>query len=158
VDLILIETMNKIDEARAALCAARETKLPVWCSFVCDEDGNLLSGETFPEAVRAIQPLEPDAILVNCTSLAGMKKVMNFFIQDSSIKYYGAYANICRINVDGGVILSDDVSPTDYLNQVQEWVSLGAKIVGGCCGTMPEHIGALRKLKEEKFEYRKPKS
>src|SRR6185312_8511674 len=59
VDFLLLESMNTVDEARAAAQAARSTGLPVWISFAVDSAGNLLSGEALPE-------IEADALLVNC--------------------------------------------------------------------------------------------
>ncbi|MFY9552169.1 MAG: homocysteine S-methyltransferase family protein, partial [Thermoanaerobaculia bacterium] len=66
VDLILAETHNTIREAVAALRAAKETGVPVVVSLVCDGEGRLLSGEPVAEAARALLPLEPDALGVNC--------------------------------------------------------------------------------------------
>ncbi len=66
VDLILVETMNAIDEANAAARAAASTGLPFCVSFVCGEDARLLSGEPLSRAVDVVANHAPTALLVNC--------------------------------------------------------------------------------------------
>ena len=68
VDLILIETMNTIAEARAALRGAKAAGVPVLVSFICKSGREIWSGESLADAVRAVEPFKPDAILVNCVS------------------------------------------------------------------------------------------
>ena len=66
VDLILIETMNSSAEAKAALRGAKPAGIPVLVSFLCRNGREVWNGEALADAVRAIEALKPDAILVNC--------------------------------------------------------------------------------------------
>jgi len=79
-DLVLLETLNSISEARAALEIAKSLGLPCWTSFVCDERGRLFTGETMAEMVAALEPLGVDAILLNCAPPgdinAGLKELL----------------------------------------------------------------------------------
>src|SRR5205085_7697643 len=65
-DLVLIETVNSVSEARAAVEAANEVGLPCWVAFAPTEDGHLFTGETLAQAETALGPLGVDAVLVNC--------------------------------------------------------------------------------------------
>jgi S-methylmethionine-dependent homocysteine/selenocysteine methylase len=150
VDLILLETMNTIREARLSLEVARAAGLPVWVSFVIDAKGRLLSGESLAEAVRAVEPLAPDVVLVNCAPPEDITSALAELRRHSKGPV-GAYAHIGRYNPPSwkagfypGFSDTESWPPERYCAQVQKWLSLGAQVVGGCCGTTPEHIRALK--------------
>src|SRR5262245_46754663 len=144
VDLLLIETMNSIGEARAAVRAAKATGLAVLVSFICSSARELLSGEPFEEAVRAVEPFKPDAILVNCVP-PGLANACLEEIARLTRLPSGCYANAGSPNLTRGVWSFDDAwTPERFAASATTWVARGAQIVGGCCGTGPEHIRALR--------------
>jgi len=146
VDLILVETMNTISEARAALQAVRNTStLEVWVSFVCAADGNLLSGESMANAVEALSPLGPSAILINCTDVTSTTLALEKLIQSSTVTV-GAYANMGHAESTLGWEFADELTADRYANCAEEWVRMGARMIGGCCGTTPAHTEALRNL------------
>ncbi len=150
VDLLLIETQNTIREAVAALRAAHATGKPVWVSFTLNAENHLLSGEPLSEAVRAVLPWQPQAVLVNCIPVAQVAPVVKQLraLVPAHIAI-GAYANAGRTDETGQWTMAGGVSPDDYAEAAREWRALGATIIGGCCGTTPEHIAALaRQLSE----------
>jgi homocysteine S-methyltransferase len=144
VDLILVETQNTTREAVAAARAARATGKPLWVSFTLDDENRLLSGESLPDAVRAVLPFEPQAILVNCipvkqvaSALKGLRSATPPHVA------MGAYGNVGHVDETVGWTLTNAVSPEAYAEAAREWRDLGATIIGGCCGTTPEHIRAV---------------
>ena len=144
-DLILVETMNTVREAAIAAAAAARTGLPLWVSFTLGGDDRLLSGETLAEAVRAIRPLGPEALLVNCIPVAQVSSALRALraaVGDDVIRI-GAYANVGHVDNEVGWTLTDAVSPAAYAAAAREWLALGATLIGGCCGTTPAHIEAL---------------
>ncbi len=153
VDLILVETMNTIREARAATRAARATGLPVLTSFVCRSDGCLFSGESLTEAVAAIAPLGVAGLLVNCTPSTTIHEPFGelrraVLAQPARVPVTGLYANIGRTNNISGWTNTADVSPLEYAQLASGWLTQGANLIGGCCGTTPAHIAALRVIIE----------
>jgi len=144
VDLILIETMNSLTEAKAALRGAKPTGLPVLVSFLCRNARELWNGEGLADAVQAVEPLNPDAILVNCVSpnvvgdcVAEMARVTRIPL--------GCYPNAGEPDMKAGTWRFDPAwTPERFAEAAGGWVVRGAQIVGGCCGTGPEHIRALR--------------
>lgn len=149
VDLILIETMNTIREARAATRAARATGLPVFTSFVCRTDGRLLSGESITEAVQAIAPLGVAGLLINCTPATTIHNPFNELraaLQQLAVRIHviGLYANVGHTEMLGGWTNTADVPPLEYAKLASSWLEKGANLIGGCCGTTPAHIAALR--------------
>ena len=132
VDFVLVETMNTIREAQAAAGAVRGGA-PVIVSFVTDGRGSLLSGEPLEDAVRAILPLRPFAVGVNCVPASRVRGEVERIQASESETAVAAYANV----------LSDPAPPEEYAALAAEWLRGGARVVGGCCGTTPAHVAAL---------------
>ncbi|MFQ5817434.1 MAG: homocysteine S-methyltransferase family protein [Terriglobia bacterium] len=144
-DLVLLETVNSITEARVALEAAKGLGLPCWVGFVCDEQGRLFTGETFAQATAALQPLGVDAILLNCAPPNDITVGMKALAPTTRVPF-GAYAHIGRFDPPEWMF-TDEYPPARYRDVAAQWKKLGACILGGCCGTTPEHIAALATLR-----------
>jgi homocysteine S-methyltransferase len=145
VDFILIETMNTIQEAITATRAAKNSKVPIFVSWTCSSDGRILNGEKIQDAIRSLEPYNPAAFLVNCTPSQYVGSALRNMREISKVPI-GAYANIGKAEPISGWEFTHELGPDAYSKQVKTWVDLGAKIVGGCCGTTPEHIAALKNL------------
>lgn len=150
VDLFLIETMSNIEEARAALDAAKETILPVYVALSLSDDlsDTLRSGEPLEDALAALLPKEPDGILLNCCSPEAITKAMPI-LAHTGIRF-GGYANgftsVEGLQPGGTVdtlTARRDLSPEAYADFVEQWIEVGATIVGGCCEIGPAHIRHL---------------
>lgn len=145
VDFILLETMGTIREATIALALARETGNEVVVSFLCKEDGRLVSGETLEDAVRTVAPLKPAMVSLNCVPANHADAAIDS-LRASWSGPWAVYANAGRPeDLDSGVIATA-VSPAEYAAHAQRWLQAGARVIGGCCGTTPGHIGAIRPL------------
>ncbi len=144
-DLIWIETMNTVREARAAAQASAAVGLPFAVSFVVQESGDLLSGEALEDAVAAVEPFDPLAIGVNCIPPRAVAELLRR-LRRSTARPLSAYAHIGNPEPIRGWSYSQDLSPAEYVEYARQWLGEGAAIVGGCCGTTPPHIRALRAL------------
>jgi S-methylmethionine-dependent homocysteine/selenocysteine methylase len=134
-DLIIVETMPTVREAVAATRAARATGRPVLVGLVCGRDGCLLSGERVSAAVAALEPLGPAALDAVRGPLAELHAATDLPV--------GAYGNVGHAEDETGWAATEVVAPEHYADEAQAWLALGARIVGGCCGTQPAHIEAL---------------
>jgi S-methylmethionine-dependent homocysteine/selenocysteine methylase len=159
-DLLLVETMNTIREAVSAARCAAATGLPVCVSFVAGLNGlppdqidravlddrlaetTLLSGESIAEAVAALQSINPAAILINCVPLAYIDRAFDE-LRAAHSGPIGLYANVGHADDQVGWRLTDEVLPAAYAEHARRWIRQGAAIIGGCCGTTPDHIAAL---------------
>ena len=142
-DLVFIETMNDISEARAALLAAKETTdLPVFVSCAYGEDGRLMSGTTPESAVITLEALGADAIGVNCSmGPDALAPIVKKYLEYSSLPIIlKPNAGLPRMVGDKTVY---DVSPKEFVDAIKPLVKDGVSLVGGCCGTTPEYIKAL---------------
>jgi S-methylmethionine-dependent homocysteine/selenocysteine methylase len=141
VDAILVETMNSVREAAAAARAGLATGLPVLVSFACDGEARLLSGEPLTAALDAVAPLGAHALLVNCLPPRCVAACLPVLTRAGLP--FGAYANLGAPNDATGFTRSDDCSASDFARYAAGWRAAGARILGGCCGTGPEHVRAL---------------
>jgi S-methylmethionine-dependent homocysteine/selenocysteine methylase len=149
-DFLMVETMPTAAEAAIALQAARETGLPVTVGFVCapSRPGDvvrLLSSESLAEAVTAVEPFGPSAVVANCAGPAIIAAALGELRGLTSLPT-GGYANAGIVDDEVGWKPDDSVSPEGYAELVRAWIPLGARIVGGCCGTHPAHTAAMRRM------------
>jgi S-methylmethionine-dependent homocysteine/selenocysteine methylase len=147
VDVVLIETMNSLREARIALEQVQAAGGRAWVSFVCAGDARLLSGERLADAAVAMERGGAEAVLVNCTAPAGTEAALRA-LRDACSGPIGAYPNI----EDRGDIPRwthvDRYVPTtmpveEFADRIAGWrETFGIDLVGGCCGTTPYHLAA----------------
>ncbi|MDP1714863.1 MAG: homocysteine S-methyltransferase family protein [Anaerolineales bacterium] len=142
VDLILIETINTIREAVSMAKLATITGTLVVVSFVCDREGKILSGESLTDAANQLLPLGISAIGVNCGPTPNLARPLAE-LQNACGKDFPliAYGNIGYSDEKVGWVNTDSENPKAYCEHAIHWP---AKIIGGCCGTTPEHIEQLR--------------
>ena len=143
VDLIFIETMNDSYETKAALLAAKESSdLPVFVSNAYGEDGKLMTGADPLTMVALLEGMGADAIGVNCSQgPSALAPIVREYLKYSSLPVI-MKANAGLPSVENGVTVFD-VDASRFADEVSVLVKEGVRIVGGCCGTTPEHISAL---------------
>lgn len=142
-DLIHIETMSDTYEVKAAVLAAKEeTNLPVFATMIFDEKGKLLTGADVPSVVALLEGLRVDALGINCGM--GPKQMIPIL---KEIRNYTSLPIIVKPNAGLPKQMAGetyyDVTPEEFAEVMKEIVSLGACVIGGCCGTTPEHILAM---------------
>ncbi|MDO4566339.1 MAG: homocysteine S-methyltransferase family protein, partial [Oscillospiraceae bacterium] len=145
VDLIFIETMNDSYETKAALLAAKEnSSLPVFVSNAYNEDVRLMTGASPAAMVALLEGMGADAIGANCSlGPLQLRGVVEEYLAYSSLPVLlKPNAGLPRIE-DGKTCY--DVLPPDFSAAMSEYLQMGVRIAGGCCGTTPEHIESLVK-------------
>ena len=145
VDLILLETHNSVRELVAAARAAKETGLPFVASMVTDGAGRLLSGEPIEDAVHALERLGPDALSINCVPAARLSSDLTVLAAAAPGVPLAAYGNLGLPADDVGWSFTEELSPEAYAEHASAWLALGARLVGGCCGTTSRHTAQLRR-------------
>lgn len=153
VDLILLETMNQVGEAKAGVQAAKKTNLPVWVSFTLAPGGKtILSGEPIADGLRALESIGCDAILLNCAPPEDISKGLEELSKACEFPF-GAYAHIGRYDPPSWKFdfhpqfaETDGWPPEKYSAYAKQWWDMGAIIIGGCCGTTPAHIKAIKEF------------
>lgn len=143
VDLLVVETMMSLAEARAALIAAKETcELPVIISMTYNEDGKTLFGTDPETAVTVLQSLGADVIGINCsTGPAEMIPMVE------RMRRFATVPILAKPNAGMPELVEEEtvyaMTPEQFAEYGRQLVEAGAGIIGGCCGTTKEHITAL---------------
>ncbi len=143
VDLILIETMNDARETRAALIAAKENSdLPVFVSNAYSKNDRLMSGGSPAAMALMLEGLGADAVGVNCSmGPEGLAPVVREYLGAASVPVLmKANAGLPRVE-NGHTVF--DIGPEQFADAEAALAAEGVRILGGCCGTTPEHIRAL---------------
>lgn len=142
-DLILIETISDLYEAKAAVLAVKENSdLPVFCTMTFGEDGRTFTGTDPLTMVTLLEGLGVDALGVNCS--LGPKELIP--IVEKILEYSStpvmvqANAGLPRMEEDKTIY---DVTPTEYAQHVKHMAINGVRILGGCCGTDESYIKNL---------------
>lgn len=152
-DLILIETMSDSYEAKAAVIAAKEyTKLPVIVTTVYDQKGKLLTGGNVDSTVAMLEGLGVDALGMNCGMGPDlMIPMVERMVEVASIPIV--------INPNAGLPRTEngktvyDVTPEEFSEVMSQIADMGVQVLGGCCGTTPEHIRqTIEKVKPKEFK------
>ena len=147
VDLLLIETMNSIGEAAAAAHSAQKTGLPIFVSFVCRSDGRILSGERVRAAAERLLELGVAGLGINCTPTATLHEPLAELLAAVNDRVpVAAYGNLGKTDAVHGWTSTEELDPNGYAMRAERWMELGARVIGGCCGTTPAHVAALKKV------------
>ncbi|KYF89712.1 homocysteine methyltransferase [Sorangium cellulosum] len=146
VDVLLCETFPHVGEALVALEEAVATGVEAWVSFTAGPGADLLSPEDIGAAAREAAARGARAVLVNCTpatrTLEHVERLAACGVP------FGAYAN-AGAEAEGLGWGQGRPSAARYADLARRWIEAGATIVGGCCGTGPAHVAALRALADE---------
>ncbi len=143
-DLLVVETMMSLQETRAAVIAAKEVcDLPVIAALSFEGDGKTLYGTDATTAALVLEGLGVDAVGVNCSTgpeeMIKLVKDMSLHISIPVIAKPNA--GMPALDENGKTVYA--MSPEEFAGKCLALVEAGAGILGGCCGTTPEHIKAL---------------
>ena len=143
VDLIIIETMNDSYETKAALLAAKEnSNLPVIVSNAYGEDGKLMTGAAPAAMVAMLEGMGADAIGANCSlEPRQLRGVAEELLQKASVPVILKPNAGLPKSINGKTVF--DVTVDEFSDEVATLVKKGVRVVGGCCGTIPEYIASL---------------
>lgn len=146
VDLLVVETMMSLAEARAALIAAKETcELPVMVTMTFEEDGRTLYGTDARTAAVVLESLGACAVGVNCS--AGPARMCEIVTEMTAVTtsvpiIAKPNAGLPFLDEQGRTCYS--MSADEFVREMSQLTDAGATILGGCCGTTPEFIRGLK--------------
>ena len=145
-DLVIIETMSDLLETKAAVLAVKENcDLPLFVTMTFSEDSRTFMGTSPENMAITLSSLGVDALGVNCS--LGPNELL------------GTVERICKVAtvpvivqpnaglpkvIDGKTVF--EVTPDEYKDAISKMIDMGVQIIGGCCGTTPDHIKAVKEL------------
>ncbi|MFM8558552.1 MAG: homocysteine S-methyltransferase family protein, partial [bacterium] len=148
-DVLILETAQDILEMKAQVLACREAmdlvgrRVPIQCSFTLDPTGRMLLGTDYRGALATLEALAVDVIGLNCSTGPDlMRDAVRYLCENASTPIH-CIPNAGRPINDGGRTLYP-MRPEPFAETLAEFVRVfGVNLVGGCCGTTPDHIRAL---------------
>ncbi|MDQ3669086.1 MAG: bifunctional homocysteine S-methyltransferase/methylenetetrahydrofolate reductase [Actinomycetota bacterium] len=158
VDLFMVETFFDLDELETAIAAVRDvSSLPIVAQLTFDEDAETLAGVGARDAVERLRSAGVAAVGANCglgpqAALAALNE-MNGAANGTPLT---AQPNVGLPSRSGGRIIYPNATPDYFAEFAAQARNLGARIIGGCCGTTPAQIAAIRAAVEEGREPRVP--
>ncbi|QZY56073.1 homocysteine S-methyltransferase family protein [Crassaminicella profunda] len=143
-DILLLETLSDLYEAKAAILAAKEnSSLPVFCTMTFQENGRTLTGTTPETMVHVLEGLGVDALGINCS--LGPKEIMPLVERILKVANVPVMiqpnAGLPKL-INGETVF--DLTPDNFSKEIQALSALGISIIGGCCGTNPAFIKAVK--------------
>src|SRR6266511_3309270 len=154
VDLFMVETFFDLDELEAAIAAVRSvSSRPIVALLTFDEDGETPAGATAAEAAERLRPLDPAAVGANHgtglhASLAALEQ-MAPLVDGLPL---AALPNVGLASLSGGRVIYPHATPEYFAEFAAHARRLGARLIGGCCGTTPTEIAAVRSALDEERE------
>jgi len=147
-DLLVIETMFAFEETNAAFEGAKSVSdLPIVVSFSYDRGTRSMMGVKPKDVMKRYTEMGATVIGANCgTTLENMEAIITEYAKTvpNFAMWAKPNAGIPRMDIETEQAIYD-MGPEDMANFAKKYVALGAKIVGGCCGSTPEHIAAIAK-------------
>jgi S-methylmethionine-dependent homocysteine/selenocysteine methylase len=142
VDILLCETFANPDEATHATRAANATGVEVWTALTAGPSADLLGPAALVAAASECLRNGATRVLLNCTAASESMA----FVRALRGLPFGVYANAGPASE--GLGFCEDPDVLTYARLAREWAEAGAQILGGCCGTGPAHIAAIRSALE----------
>ena len=146
VDLLVAETIFNIQEACAAVEAANEVcDLPIMCSMTAEADGSFFTGGTIFEAAPMLEAAGASAVGLNCSvGPDQLESIIRNVAESVSIPVIAKpNAGMPVINEQGQAVYQMEAA--EFAQHMVTLKNVGARILGGCCGTTPEFIAALKR-------------
>jgi len=144
VDFILIETQITLKEIRTAFEAAKKLQIPAALTVCINDKLQLLGGESLEDTVRLAEKYDPLFIGANCISPTLETKAVRKFKELTEIPISAHAQGDGKPEDDQGWEFTRQAKVKTYLKEVKRWIKDGVQIIGGCCGTTPEYIKAIK--------------
>lgn len=147
VDLFILETFSSLEELLLAVRAVQEvSSLPIVAQMTFMEEGRTLTGASPYEMASALKSLGLLAIGANCS--IGPQDMLQVLAEMPEGLTLSAQPNAGFPRREGGRVIYPRSSPQYFAEFAKEAARLGGRVIGGCCGTTPEHIKAIAKAVE----------
>lgn len=142
-DVLCLETISDLQEMRAGVIAAKRTNLPVIASMTYDEGETTVSGTTPEAAAVVLQAIGADILSANCSAgPEGLLKVAERLLKVTNLPVMIMPNAGMPVLENGKAVYK--MTPEDFSTHLAKAFKLGISIVGGCCGTNPKHIKAVK--------------
>ena len=138
IDGYILETMNSISETQCCLNVVNKLELPIWVSFNLLNSKSIQSGETLIDAIKMTSNYNVECILVNCNPLNRTDDALQIISENCEM--WGIYPNLGIGEPSPNGVIESYSSDDEFITLCDNAITMGANVLGGCCGTSPRHI------------------
>ena len=146
VDILILETMNSINETVCCLESIYDLDVPTWVSFAINQKMELISGESLEDAIETIKDFNIDAILVNCSKIDDTYKAIPILSNSCNSLEWGLYPNLGLGDISPNGDIANIHSNDTFVELMNSAIMSNVNILGACCGSSTKHVNLISSL------------
>ena len=143
IDVILFETMGSWPEIKTALSATVDLQIPRWLSLILKNSNTLLDGTDLLNVLSDIKDYGIEMVLLNCSLCSVTADAVDLLLTNWK-GAWGVYPNVGVAMPTKEGVLEEKLTIKEFAKEINTYLTSGANVVGGCCGSNPDYIRAAR--------------
>ena len=143
VDIILFETMGCWTEIKTALSVTDDLQIPRWLSLILKNGDTLLDGTDLTNAISKIKNFGIEMVLLNCNLCNITANAVDVLLTNWKGPW-GVYPNVGAAMPTKEGVIEEKLTIKEFANEINKYLTSGAKVIGACCGSNPDYISAAR--------------
>ena len=144
IDVILFETMGTWPEIKTALSVTDDLQIPRWLSLILKNGNTLLDGTDLTNVLTDIKDYGIEMVLLNCSLCSITADAVNVLLRNWKGPW-GVYPNVGAAMPTKEGVIEKKLTIKEFANEINKYLTSGAKVIGACCGSSPDYISAARK-------------
>ena len=143
IDVILFETMGSWPEIKTALSATVDLQIPRWLSLILKNSNTLLDGTNLLNVLSEIKDYGIEMVLLNCSLCSVTADAVDLLLTNWK-GAWGVYPNVGVAMPTKEGVIEEKLTIKEFAKEINTYLTSGANVVGGCCGSNPDYIRAAR--------------
>ena len=143
IDVILFETMGSWPEIKTALSVTADLQIPRWLSLILKNGNTLLDGTDLTNVLTDIKDYGIEMVLLNCSPCSITADAVDVLLRNWKGPW-GVYPNVGAAMPTKEGVIEKKLTIKEFANEINKYLTSGAKVIGACCGSNPDYIRAAR--------------
>ena len=143
IDVILFETMGSWPEIKTALSVTADLQIPRWLSLILKNGNTLLDGTDLTNVLSDVKGYGIEMVLLNCSLCSITADAVDVLLRNWKGPW-GVYPNVGAAMPTKEGVIEKKLTIKEFANEINKYLSSGAKVIGACCGSNPDYIMAAR--------------
>jgi len=143
IDVILFETMGSWPEIKTALSVTADLQIPRWLSLILKNGNTLLDGTDLTNVLSDIKDYGIEMVLLNCNLCSITADAVDVLLRNWKGSW-GVYPNVGAAMPTKEGVIEKKLTIKEFANEINKYLTSGAKVIGACCGSNPDYISAAR--------------
>ncbi|MEE3149704.1 MAG: homocysteine S-methyltransferase family protein, partial [Candidatus Neomarinimicrobiota bacterium] len=143
IDVILFETMGSWPEIKTALSVTADLQIPRWLSLILKNGNTLLDGTDLTNVLSDVKDYGIEMVLLNCSLCSITADAVDVLLRNWKGPW-GVYPNVGAAMPTKEGMIEEKLTIKEFTNEINKYLTSGAKVIGACCGSNPNYISAAR--------------